>query len=234
MSTPDTRLRFPEDRMTFQYGAPGEPIRTAPRTGVKVFLDEACTTPADILTTVGTPIPYSTIYTQDDSLLPEFLGPPEYVTRLWARVVGVTADAYPLVAQYSEQLGLLPTLLSGDGPPTADLGVLGSVYLDLGIRPDPNVPDDPRLYGPKTLVGWPTSGTALVGPKGDPAAVLVWNQVSPDTEWQITHDLTHLPSVTLIDSAGEEFFADVVYPPGQPQIVIVRIGAPESGTALLK
>jgi hypothetical protein len=238
MSTPDplaTRFLFPEDRLTFVYGRPGDPIRTPPRTAIKLFFDEDATTPADVLTTNGQPIPFSTIYTGEDSLLPEFYGPAGWVPRLWARVTGGTAETYPLVAQYSERLANLPMLLSGLGPPADDVGAVGSFYIDRNPA-DPDDPqsfDDPLLYGPRGPGGWPITGVSLRGPQGDPGARDEWLQQSPAMEWQIPHTLGHRPAVTTIDSAGELMFGDVIYPPGQPELVIVRFGAPESGTAVL-
>jgi hypothetical protein len=226
-----TRLRFPEDRLSFVYGPPGEPIRTPPRTAIKIFADEACIHPADIRSTSGADVPFSTIYTGDDGLLPEFLGPEPLVSTLWARVVGGTVDAYPLVAQYSEQLRQIPTLTSGDGPPPADLGVPGGHYIDRGLEPDPNIPDHPTLYGPKTFTGWPTIGTPLVGPQGDPGSTFTWLQNAPSDEWVITYPMPYEPNVTTVDSSGTQIMGDVSYPlPGR---IIVRWGAPESGRALL-
>lgn len=226
-----TRLRFPEDRLSFVYGAPGEPIRTPPRTAIKIFADEPCTTPADIRTPAGVGIPFATIYTGDDGLLPEFLGPEPLVSQLWARVVGGTAEAYPLVAQYTEQLRQLPTLVSGDGPPTVEVGAPGSFYVDRGLEPDINIPDAPVLYGPKTLSGWPVEGTPLKGPQGEPGATFTWIQNNPADQWVIDYTMPYEPNVSAIDSAGGQIFGDVTYP--SPGRVVIHWGAPESGKALL-
>lgn len=230
-----TRFLFPEDRTSFVYGRPGEPIRTPPRTGIKIFLDEAATQPADIETPEGVSIPYSTIYTGEDSLLPEFVGPPGFINRVWGRVVGGTAETYPLMAQYSDQLASLPSLVTGDGPPSENVGAVGSFYIDQGLPDsgDPNQAAQPVLYGPRTPDGWPSTGTDIVGPPGPPGANFVWQQPQPATEWVMTHPLAYLPSVSTINSAGELIIGDVLYPPDKPYQVIVTFGAPESGIGVM-
>lgn len=230
-----TRFLFPEDRLTFVYGRPGEPIRTPPRTALKLYLDEAATHTADVWTVEGNPIPYSTIYTGDDSLVPEFLGPPGFVSRVWARVVGGTAESYPLMAQYSTQLANLPALTTGDGPPSAAVGAVGAYYIDQGL-PDPDDPNgvaNPVLYGPRTTAGWPTTGTPIRGDQGEPGSNFVWQQPMPAMEWVMDHPLSYRPAVTTINSAGEVIYGDVIYPPGMPNRVIVTFGAPEAGVGVM-
>jgi hypothetical protein len=237
MSSPainTSRFLYPEDRMSFVFGRPGEPIRTPPRTGLKLFLERTAQTPADILDLDGNPIPFSTVYTGADSLLPEFYGPPGFVSRIYARIVGGTADTYPLMAQYSDRLANLPMLVTGNGPPSDAVGAVGSFYIDQDLDPaDPNHHPHPVLYGPRLIDGWPDEGVVLIGPQGEPGSSFRWIQNTPALEWVITHPLTYRPNVATIDSAGMEFHSEVVYPPGQPQLVIVRNGAPESGEAIL-
>lgn len=216
--------------MSFVYQAPGQPILTPPRTGLKLYLDEACTQLAVVQTLQGDTIAYSTIYTGEDSLVPEFLGPAGFVNRVWAQVVGGTAQAYPLMAQYSDQLGNLPMLLTGDGPPTEDIGAVGSFYIDQGLG-DINTPNDPVLYGPRTPDGWPSTGTHLTGPQGQPGEHRIWNQVSPSAMWVIDHSLSYLPSVTTLDSSNQQIYGDVSWPLATR--VVVAFGAPESGIGVL-
>ncbi|SDJ73465.1 hypothetical protein SAMN04487898_104129 [Pedobacter sp. ok626] len=52
------------------------------------------------------------------------------------------------------------TILSGNGAPAAGLGNNGDFYLDLTKT---------SLFGPKVSGSWPSSGTVLIGPKGDSA-----------------------------------------------------------------
>lgn len=49
--------------------------------------------------------------------------------------------------------------ISGDGPPAASLGLVGSIYIDMTDE------DDFVLYGPKTAAGW-GSGKSIKGPPG--------------------------------------------------------------------
>ncbi|WEK18149.1 MAG: hypothetical protein P0Y49_15260 [Candidatus Pedobacter colombiensis] len=53
------------------------------------------------------------------------------------------------------------TILSGNGVPSAAVGNNGDFYLDLTKT---------ILFGPKVSGNWPSSGTVLIGPKGDPAS----------------------------------------------------------------
>jgi len=228
-----SRLLFPEDRTAFVYGAPGQPICTPPRTGLRIFLDETATQVADILGMTGIPVPYSTIYTESDSLLPEFQGPEGLVSRLWAQVIGGTPVTYPLMAQYSDQLTHHPSLLHGDGPPSPEIGTIGSFYIDRGISLAMNVSDNPVLYGPRTEDGWPAEGTLMRGEQGLPGASQEWVQSTPEYTWTIDHALTYRPAVTTIDSAGQEIHGDVDYPPALPSRIFVHFGAPESGIAIL-
>jgi len=51
------------------------------------------------------------------------------------------------------------------------------------------------------------------------------------TTWTINHPLGRKPSVTLVDSAGTEFLADVSYPSNSQ--VVVLLAYPTSGKAYL-
>lgn len=226
-----SRFTFPEDRTSFVYQRPGMPILTPARTGIKIFTDEAGQFPADIQTLAGNPVQYSTLYTGDDSLLPEFLGPQGFVSKLWARVVGGTGQTYPLMAQYSDQLAILPSLAFGNGPPPADVGAVGSFYIDQGLSGDINEPDQPVLYGPRTIQGWPSTGQVLIGPPGPPGAARTWVQNEARLRWEIPHTIAYLPSVTVTDSSGTQIFADVSYP--TPTLVWVDHGVPTIGKATL-
>lgn len=108
---PVNRLGYPEDPTTFVYQGPGEPILTPPRTGIRVFADRTATALADIVTPDGTPIAGSTVYTGSDGMIPLFYGPLGNTSQLWGQVVGTTA-VYPLDARYSDQLGMIPTLVA--------------------------------------------------------------------------------------------------------------------------
>ncbi len=51
------------------------------------------------------------------------------------------------------------TILNGSGPPAASAGNDGDFYIDTSAE---------VIYGPKSGGAWPTPGTSIVGPKGDP------------------------------------------------------------------
>lgn len=225
-----SRLVFPEDRTLFVYQKPGQPILTPPRVGIEVFADEACTSPADILTLTGMGIDNSTVYVGDDTLLPEFLGPQGYVVKLWARPVGSDTEPYPLNAQYSGRISLSPTLGSGVGPPEPGFGAIGSFYVDRGV-PQP-YPAQPVLYGPRTEEGWPAEGVSLSGVPGPPGgAVMVAVDVATD-RWELPHASPFPPVVTTIDSAGSEIYGDVSFP--GVGLVVVEFGAPTTGIGILR
>ena len=202
-----SRLRFPEDRSAFLYQGPNRPILQSPRNGLEIFSDQAATTHADIVTPDNQPIAGSVVYIGDDGLVPEFYGPSN-TTRVWVRVLGSTA-VYPLDAQYTSQINILPTLLSGSGAPTLDLGVEGSVYIDVASG---------VLYERRD--GQWNEGANLTGPQGPPgsdsAQFHVHNQVVASDTWIIVHGLQFDPAVTLVDSAGNLFEADLSYPPAVP------------------
>jgi hypothetical protein len=225
-----SRLVFPEDRTLFVYQKPGQPILSPPRVGVQLFEDEACTVPADVRTLSGSAIPYSTIYVNDDTLLPEFLGPQDYVVKVWAQVVGGNGEAYALNAQYSGRIALSPTLGSGVGSPDPDFGSAGSFYVDRGAA-EPFV-SQPVLYGPKAEDGWPTEGVLLAGVPGPPGGtVMVPINVATAT-WELPYDSDFPATVTTIDSAGEEIYGDVTYP--STGLVVVEFGAPTTGVGILR
>ena len=230
------KLLFPADRTSFQYGVPGDPIRTPQITGFLVYLDEEATMLADIYATTGGRILNSTIYTDDAGLLPEFLGPLG-VKRLWAvaQVDGHSVAPYPLDAAFGPRIDLLNdtisapgsvnTIYSGEGAPSNILGSAGDWYIDKVAV---------VLYGPKTDV-WPT-GVSLVGPQG-PAGSGGSGQAYPHSQfvsasiWDIVHPLPFIPNVMVVDSGGSRVEGDVhVLTPSHIQ---VEFSVPFAGTAML-
>lgn len=52
------------------------------------------------------------------------------------------------------------------------------------------------------------------GPAGDPApafTTFVYSAPTASTSWRIVHNLNCFPAVSVVDSAGTQFFADVTY-----------------------
>lgn len=226
MASFDDRLRFPDDRTTFVYQGAFQPILTPPITSVTIYTDEAGTIVADILDPSGNPIVNATVQTDATGMIPEFYGPGGNVARLYARTVGTTGITQPLDAQYSGQLALLPTILSGHGAPTATNVALESLYLDV---------DSSTLYGPYSAQGWGT-GQALVGPQGTPGTpgasggAIVFQQSMAVTEINVPHTFGRLPTVEVYDTTGEQVFANVM---ATTSLVTVTTSAPFAGTVVL-
>lgn len=208
------------------YQGANRPILQSPRNGLVIFLDQAATTLADIVTPDDQPVTDSLLYIGEDGLVPEFFGPPN-TTRVWVKVLGSTSAAFPLDAQYTSQINILPTILSGSGAPTSALGVEGSVYIDIVSG---------TLYN--RVNGQWNAGADLTGPQGPPGSASaqfhVHNQVVADATWIITHGLDFDPNVTLIDSAGTLFEADKLYPPAVPagQVHILIASGATAGRAI--
>lgn len=98
------RFVFPEDRLSFVYTRPGNPLlEPSGQQGIQVFLEPECDTLALISSTDKHLIPNSTIYVGPDSLMPFFYGPPD-VKILYARAIGHTS-VYPLNALDASRLG---------------------------------------------------------------------------------------------------------------------------------
>lgn len=55
----------------------------------------------------------------------------------------------------------------------------------------------------------PVGPTGPAGPPG--GSGLVFSQVAPLQIWNINHNLNRFPSVTLIDTAGDEIITDYIY-----------------------
>lgn len=234
------KLLFPADRTAFQYGAPGEPIRTPQITALVIYVDESCTTLADIFVPGNGRIANSTIYTDETGLLPEFLGPLG-VTRLWAlvQVAGAGTAPYPLDAAFGPRIDDLidtiaipggsgfNTIRNGDGAPAANLGIDGDWYIDKTAK---------AIYGPKNGDSW-GSPTSLVGPAGQNGTggsggtSYTHNQYSSADTWDIVHGLGYVPSVNVVDSAGSQVYGDVrILSTNHLQTLF---SSPFSGTAFL-
>lgn len=72
----------------------------------------------------------------------------------------------------------------------------------------------------------------MIGDEGpSPLDNFVYDQVVPAEVWNITHNMSKYPSVTIINSANERVFADVVYI--DDQSLQIKFSAPMSGRATL-
>lgn len=75
------------------------------------------------------------------------------------------------------------------------------------------------------------SPVGLQGPGGLDDKHFVHNQTTPSDEWVIAHNLDKKPSVTVVDSADNQWQAEVEYV--DQDNIIVRTQAPFSGKAYL-
>lgn len=110
-------------------------------------------------------------------------------------------------------------ILSGDGPPTSDIGIDGDFYVDTTANGLP-------LYGPKSGGIWPT-----VVVYSNLNERYVHDQPSVSSVWTINHPLGGFPSVTVVDSAQTVVVGEVSYP--NTSQVMVNFSAPFSGKAFL-
>jgi hypothetical protein len=76
-----------------------------------------------------------------------------------------------------------------------------------------------------------------VGPRGQAGAgslettTFVYVQPTPEAVWMITHPLPFIPTVTIVDSAGNEQIGSISYV--GTDTIVVSFGTPFSGTAYL-
>lgn len=70
-----------------------------------------------------------------------------------------------------------------------------------------------------------------IGGSGDGDKTFTFQQGVAAQQWDITHDLGKYPSVTVVDSSGNEVVGDVQYM--SVSRVVVTFSAPFSGTAYL-
>lgn len=92
---------------------------------------------------------------------------------------------------------------------------------------------------PPTITATLATGQGPAGPKGDQGDPGTGGDLSYEHDqgvasavWTITHNLGKVPSVTVIDSAGDEIEGHVNYPDPLTQVVLT-FSAPFSGKAYL-
>jgi len=83
-------------------------------------------------------------------------------------------------------------LLSGASEPSSVIGLVGDHYVETSIG---------KLFGPKTSSGW---GEGVYIGINDPNNLgQVHIELSPSTQWNISHTLKFVPSIVVVDSEGE-------------------------------
>lgn len=91
------------------------------------------------------------------------------------------------------------TIISGSGPPTLAVGVIGDIYIDTD--------NPPQFYGPKTDTGWPSTPFFTLSSNRR----YIFQQAVPASTWNIAHDLGGFPSVSVVDSAKTQVVGEVTY-----------------------
>jgi hypothetical protein len=77
----------------------------------------------------------------------------------------------------------------------------------------------------------PAGPTGSPGPPGASASTFVFTEGAPSTTWKILHKLKRFPSVTVIDTAGDEVQGITTYNSNEELTIV--FSAPVTGEALL-
>lgn len=106
--------------------------------------------------------------------------------------------------------------------PTGPHGPVGNI--------GPTGPQGPKGFDGLSITG-PTGPKGDQGISGDVASTLEFIQPALLSDWVVTHNFEYLPSVRIIDSAGDEVYGDVKHMSSTQ--VLIQFAAPFSGTAYL-
>jgi hypothetical protein len=83
-------------------------------------------------------------------------------------------------------------LLSGVNDPSPVIGLIGDFYVETSTG---------KLFGPKTSSGW---GEGVPIGENDPNNLgQVHIELTPSTQWEISHTLRFVPNIVVVDSEGE-------------------------------
>lgn len=74
-------------------------------------------------------------------------------------------------------------------------------------------------------------GWTMPGSNSSGSSPFIFMQNTPQSVWTVLHNLNRLPSITIIDSSGQEVLADVHY--DNSNQITVQFSAPLGGTAYL-
>lgn len=97
------RRVFPSDRSALIYSTPGAAVLApSPETRITVYLEQACTTKANITNEQGAVYTGSVLRVGSDYRIPEFLGPQDGTTVLWAKTT--SGPAFRLTADHEARL----------------------------------------------------------------------------------------------------------------------------------
>jgi len=111
-------------------------------------------------------------------------------------------------------------LLSGNVDPSINIGLIGDQYINT---------DTGYLFGPKIESGW---GAGVPLGNNDPNDLgQVHYQTSPSTVWDITHTLTFIPNIIIVDLNNHVIEADINYV--DDNRITVTLSHPVVGVAYL-
>jgi hypothetical protein len=111
-------------------------------------------------------------------------------------------------------------LLSGASDPSPVIGLIGDHYV---------ATTSGKLFGPKTSSGW---GEGVFIGVNDPSNIgQAYIQLSPSTQWDISHTLQFVPNIVVVDPEGEvvEGFYEYI----NENNIRATFSSPISGTAYL-
>lgn len=148
-----TRWLFPQDRLTFRYGAPGTPLYSPQAETVTIFTDAAATVAASIQDPDGNPID-NTLDIPADCLIPEFLGP-DGLTEVYAK------DSSGNITSLYAQTGQIVQSLSGTYIPVSAEGVANGVATLGGDGKIPSAQLPAGSAAPVTSVNTKTGAVVL-------------------------------------------------------------------------
>lgn len=99
------------------------------------------------------------------------------------------------------------------------------VIADIGAQGPPGPLGPPGPTGPPGPQGIPGVGGGGAG------GTFTFQQSTPSTSWRIVHNMGKFPSVTVVDSAGNVYLAQVAYTDNTT--LTLEFNTPLSGTAYL-
>jgi hypothetical protein len=137
------------------------------------------------------------------------------------------------IERLTQELGVQPAHVVSDATGTSQ-AVIGNLEPETGIRAFGIAIRNPEgnweLVASGESIG-PEGKEGKTGPAGPPGATFVFTQGAPLAEWTIKHELKLFPSVTVIDTAGDEVQGIVEYVSNNELKIV--FSAAVTGTAYL-
>lgn len=133
-----------------------------------------------------------------------------------------TTDLTPAVESGGDTVTTIVTQDTGTPAVTTVVIATGEPVLTVEVN-EAGVPGPPGLRGPDGPPGED-------GPPGGGAVGMTFTQDIPSTEWTIPHEFAYWPSVTVVDTAGNEFETEIFQADG---VVTIRLVLATAGRAYL-